>query len=176
MWPAFALLLVIEGVMFRALPFSGEGPPHIVGALLLAMGLNLVVVAVLAPAAGWWLRRRRSDLPRPIATDVAGTALLAGLFVALLVAGVVNHSSVARDQHARAASFVATSRYVHAQAPTYAATLGSMDVVRVEVGMWRSCVPGDEPEKPLCLFVNTEQEPPGVTRDPSRIPNYEFQR
>lgn len=176
MWPAFVVLTLVEGVLFDALPFSGDGPDHIVGALLLAAGLNLVVVAAIAPVTAVLLRRRRPDIPRPIATDHAGTVLLGVLFASLVLAGFVNRSSVQRDNRDRSASYQATFDYVHAREPAYVPTLEAMDAVRVEVGMFRTCVPGDEPDRPLCLFVDTDQSPPGVTRDPSPIPNFAFQR
>ena len=176
MWPAFAVVTLAEAFMFEALPFSGDGPGGFVASLLLAAGLNLVVVAALAPVAGMLLRRRRPDLPRAIAADHCGTALLVTLFACLLAAGIVNRSAVRRDARDLSASYVAASRYVHAQAPAYADTLGAMDAVRVEVGMWRACVPGPDPSRPLCLYVNTDQDPPGVTRDPERIPNALWRR
>ncbi len=87
-----------------------------------------------------------------------------------MAAGLVNRSAVQADERARAASYAATSKYVHAQAPAYAEFLTGADIVRLEVDIYRSCVPG--PERPLCLFVNTDQSPPGVTRDPDQTPNY----
>jgi hypothetical protein len=48
-----------------------------------------------------------------------------------------------------------------------------MDAVKVEDGMWRTCVAG---ERPLCLFVDTTTTPPGVTRDHDLIPNALWQR
>jgi hypothetical protein len=173
MWPAFIVATLVEGVTFDRLPFSGDGPDGIIAALLLAAGLNLIVVAVLAPVAGFLLRRRRRDLPRQIATDYCGTALVAGLFVALLAAGVVHHGAIARDNRDRAASYTATSVYVHNQAREYLPGLDAMDAVKVEDGMWRTCVAG---ERPLCLFVDTSQSPPGVTRDGDRIPNALWRR
>lgn len=170
MWPAFALLTIVECFLFGALPFSGDGPDGWVGALLLAAGLNLVVVAALAPLGGMLLRRRRADLPRPIASDMSGTVLLAVLFGALVIAGLVNRSAVQADERARAASYAATSDYVHAQEPDYVEFLGGADIIRLETDVYRSCVPG--PELPLCLFVNTDQSPPGITRDPDRTPNH----
>jgi hypothetical protein len=173
MWPAFAVATLAEGVMFERLPFVGDGPGGFVPALLLAAALNLVVVAALAPAAGALLRRRRRDLPRPIATDYCGTALLAGLFAALLAAGLVHHRAIARDDRDRVRSYTATSVYVHNQAREFLPRLEAMDAVKVEDGMWRTCVGG---ERPLCLFVDTTQSPPGVTRDGDRIPNALWQR
>ena len=55
----------------------GSGPHGVLPGVLIAGFANLAVVALLAPAAGRLLRRRRADLPRAIAADYAGTALLA---------------------------------------------------------------------------------------------------
>ncbi len=173
MWPAFIAATLVEAVTFDRLPFSGDGPAGFVPALLLAAGLNLIVVAALAPLAGALLRRRRRDLPRAIATDYCGTALLGALFASLLVAGLVHHGELARDDRDRASSLEATSVYVHNQAREQLAALDGMTAVKVVDGMWRTCVAG---ERPLCLFVDTTTSPPGITRDGDRIPNALWQR
>ena len=73
LWPTFLALTVVNAIVLRELPLAGErGPDGIMPALILAGFMNLVVVAVLAPLAGWLLRRRRRDLPRLIATDYSG--------------------------------------------------------------------------------------------------------
>ena len=51
-----------------------------------------------------------------------------------------------------------------------------MDAIEVEDGIWRSCVPSDEPDRSLCLFVNVEQSPAGVTRDREQTPNAMWRR
>jgi hypothetical protein len=173
MWPAFAAAVLVEGVTFDRLPFSGAGPDGLVPALLLAMALNLVVVAVLAPAAGLLLRRRRRDLPRAIATDLCGTALVGALLAGTLVAGIAHHGALARDGRDHAAALAAMSTFVHHQAPAYLPRLAGMDAVEVEDGMWRVCVSGSEP---LCVFADTKTTPPGVTRDGDRIPNAQWAR
>lgn len=159
MWPVFAALVIVEGVLFGALPFSGDGPDGFVAALLLATGLNLVVVALLAPLGGLVLRRRRADLPRPIANDVAGTALLVALLVSLVVAGLVNRSAVQRDERDLAHSLAAGARFLADR---------DVDALRLEPGVYRVCASGEEPS---CVYVNTDQSPPGITRDPAHIPN-----
>lgn len=173
MWPAFIAAVLVEGVTFDHLPFSGSGPDGLVPALLLAMALNLVVVAVLAPVAGLLLRRRRHDLPRAVAADRCGTVLVGALLAGTLAAGIAHHGAVARDDRDHAASLAAMSTYVHHQAPAYLPRLASLDAVKVEDGMWRACVGGD---RPLCAFVNTTTSPPGVTRDGDRIPNAQWAR
>ena len=57
-----------------------------------------------------------------------------------------------------------------AQAPRFAGGLDRPDVVELETDHYRVCVYGSE-RLPLCLFVNTDQRPAGIRRDPSREPN-----
>ena len=85
MWPAFLVLTLVDGVLLVVLPPYEGGPPAVFPGVLLALFANLLTVAVAAPAVGRLLRRRRPDLPRLVAADYAGAALLAAL-AALLVA------------------------------------------------------------------------------------------
>ena len=87
LWPAFIGLTVVDGVLITLLPPYTGTPPGLVGGLLLAGFANLLLTAVVAPFAGRALRRRRPDLPRPVALDQAGTALLCALTVVLLRRG-----------------------------------------------------------------------------------------
>lgn len=174
--PVFIAAVLTEAVLLNALPVWGDGPGGFVPGLLLAMALNLVVVAAIAPVAGMLLRRRRRDLPRAIANDYSGTALIGALLAGLLAGGLVHRSEVVRDDRGRSATAAATSTYVHNQAESYAEKLGSMTVLRLEPGLYRSCVPGPDPDRALCLFVNTDQSPAGVRRDPEGTPNQLYGR
>ena len=42
------------------------------------------------------------------------------------------------------------------------------------VPWFRACVPGDDPDRWLCLFVFTDQSPPGLRRDTNRAPNSSY--
>ena len=170
-WPVFLLLTVGEAVLLNVLPVWGDGPGGFAAGLLLAGCLNLIVVALLAPVAGMLLRRRRRDLPRAIATDYAGTALLGALAVALVAGGLGHHAALAHERAARTAAIFQVAHYVREQEPAYRSGLNEMDTMRVEDDMYRACVNGPDPDRPLCLFVRTDQSPPGVTRDPDRAPN-----
>src|SRR5215210_9031838 len=97
LWPAFVLLTIAEGVLLEVLPISGDGPGGVLPGVLLAGFANLICVAVLAPFAGASLRRRRPDLPRVIADNYAGTALLCAVAVALVTAGLVHRPQVAAE-------------------------------------------------------------------------------
>ena len=96
LWPAFLFLTVVDGVLITLLPPYSGTPPGLVGGLLLAGFANLLLTAVVAPFAGRALRRRRPDLPRPVALDYAGTALLCALTVVLVLAGLAHRPAVGR--------------------------------------------------------------------------------
>lgn len=170
-WPTFFVLTALEAILLVRLPPYEEGPRSAVAAVLLAGFANLFCVAVLAPLAGRWLRRRRRDLPRPVAENYAGTALLCTGALALLVAGFAHRPAVAARQADRAAQARAVHDYVVSQAPRYRSGLARMDAIQLEADMYRTCVPGPDPKRWLCLFVSTSQRPAGVTLDPDRAPN-----
>jgi len=166
-WPAFVTLTVADAVLIARLPFQGDGPDAI-GALLVAGFANLLVVAVLAPLAGLLVRRWwRPDLPRMIARDYAGTALLGLTTVVLVTGGLIHRPGRMAEDGDRAAALMAVHAYVRAQAPEFH---GALDMVREETDLYRVCAYADD-GLPLCLFVNTDQRPAGVRRDPSREPN-----
>ena len=172
LWPAYLVLTPLEAVVLTRLPFYGtDGPGTFVGALLLAGFLNLVLIAAVAPLLGRWLRSRRRDLPRVVASDVAGARLLVAGFVALVVAGLVHRPQVAEAERDYASQFVAVRDYVRTQAPEYGDGLPLLDALRLDEDVYRSCVPSDDPRKWLCLVVETDQHPAGVRRDGDQAPN-----
>jgi hypothetical protein len=172
LWPAFVAAVVVQALLLDLLPVAGDDGPGLFAAVLLAGFVNLIVVAVAAPLAGYWLRRRRPEMPAEIATDRAGAALLAAVCVAIAGLGLLHHSSVqdARDDlNAQAAS---ARRFVISQAPReYQANVGHLDTVKQGDDLYRTCVAGNDPDRAFCVFVNTDQSPPGVTRDPDQRPN-----
>jgi hypothetical protein len=169
-WPAFVTLTAVDAVVIARLPFQGDGPDA-VGAFLVAGFANLLAVAVAAPLAGALIRRFwRPDLPRLIARDYAGTALLGLVTVVLVTGGLIHRAGLEREHRARAAALAATHDYVVAQAPAFRGGLAAADAELQETDLYRVCVYGSE-QLPLCLFVNTDQVPAGVRRDPARVPN-----
>jgi hypothetical protein len=171
LWPAFVVLTLAEGVALERLPITGDGPGGVVPGVLLAGFANLICVATLAPLAGRRLRRRRPDLPRVIADNYAGTALLAAVAAAVVVAGLAHRPTVLDERADRGAMVGAIHDYVVAQAPAYRRGIAAAEAVRLEPELYRACVPGPDPKRWLCLFVSTDQRPAGVTVDPDRSPN-----
>ena len=170
-WPTFAVLTVVDGLLLTRLPFYEEGPGSLVAGLLVATFFNLIAVAVVGPLLGVRLRRRRPDLPRPIAADYASTAVLLVICAGLLVGGLLHRPAVAAERADVAAVVASTHDYVEREAPEHRAGLARTDAMRVEEDLYRSCVPGADPRRWLCLFVSTDQHPPGVVADPDQAPN-----
>lgn len=170
-WPTFAALTLVDAVLLTELPFYEEGPGTLVAGMLVAMFFNLLAVAVVGPLLGVRLRRRRPDLPKVIATDYASTAVLAVICAGLLAGGLLHRPAVAAERADVAAVAAVTHDYVVAQAPEYRDGLAGIDAMRVEEDLYRSCVPGPDSRRWLCLFVSTDQRPPGVVADPDRAPN-----
>lgn len=168
-WPAFVALTVVDAVVIARLPFQGEGTDAI-GAALVATFFNLLAVALVAPLVGTVLRRRRRDLPAIIARDYAGTAVLGLITVGLIAGGWSHRSAVLAERADQRAVFAAVHEYLVETEPAFMAGLGSMSVFRMEPEHYRACVDGPD-KRPVCLFVNTDQSPAGIKRDPSRDPN-----
>ena len=94
LWPAFIVLTLAEGVALQVLPIAGDGPGGVVPGVLLAGFANLILIAAVAPLAGHRLRRRRPDLPRVVAQNYAGTALLLVFAAAVLAGGLIHRPAV----------------------------------------------------------------------------------
>lgn len=172
LWPAFGVAVVVDAVILHQLPIAGDQGPGPVGALLLATFFNLIVVAVGAPLAGAWLRRRDRTLPRMIADDRAGTALLAALTLVLLAAGLAHRPSLRSAEDDFRAQSEAVRRWVARSAPAaYRRNVDRADTWKPGPDLFRTCVPGPDPRRSLCLLVLTDHTPPVVRVDPDQRPN-----
>ena len=175
-WPAFAVLTVLDTALLHWLPLAGDGTA-IVPAFLLAGCVNIVVVAALSGLGGWWLRRRRPDLPKVVADDYVGTGLLVAVSVVFLAVGLVHRPQLLddrRDLQAQATSF---RHYVRTQAPAeFRRHLPAADTLRMEEDLYRSCVPGNDPNRWLCPYLDTSDRPVTVTKDRNREPNASLNR
>jgi hypothetical protein len=171
LWPAFFALTAVDGALIALVPPYEGTPRGAIGGVLLAGFANLAVVAVLAPAAGYLLRRRRRDLPRVVANDYAGAALLLALCAGLLAAGLAHRPAVAAEHGDEAAVLDAVRGYVGAHAAEWRPGLDRVDAVQLAPEVYRACVPGGDPRRALCLIVDTDRRPAAVARDGSMEPN-----
>jgi len=169
-WPTFAVLTVLDTVLVARLPFTGEGTDAW-GAVLLAGFLNLLVVAVFAPLAGLVLRRRRRDLPFFVARDYAGTTILVFVTACLIAGGLLHRSALAAEHADQQAVFTAVHKYLQAAKSPFAPYAWGAVLRLLEDESYRACVYRPQEKRPVCFFVNTDQSPAGVTRDPTRQGN-----
>lgn len=175
-WPTFVAVTLLDAALIHHLPLAGEGTGWI-AALLLAGCLNLIAVAVLGGIGGWLLRRRRPDLPKVVADDYVGTALVLAMAAVFLVAGLLHRPQVLDEREAVATQAAAVRRWVAAEAePLYRSHVAAADTLRLEEDLYRTCVPGDDPKRHLCLIVDTASSPPVVKRDDNREPNASLNR
>jgi hypothetical protein len=174
LWPTFAVVTVLDAALLHWLPISGDGTGW-VPALLLAGSLNVLAVAALGGLLGWRLRKRRPDLPKVVADDYAGTALVLAVAVGFLVAGLLHRPQLQDDRADFSAQSWAARRYVEASAPPeYQRRIAQADSVQVDDELFRTCVPGEDPDRWLCLFIDTSGHPATVDRDTSRESNAAF--
>lgn len=173
-WPAFVALTLADGILLHTLPIAGDGI-DVVPAVILAGFFNLFAVAVGAPIAGLLLRRRRRDLPRIVAADYAGTALLLGVSAILLGAGLLHRPAIRASQRDMADQAAAVRRYVLGEEPAaYRIGLANANTWKIEDDLFRTCVPRHGSSRWLCLLVDTSQRPPGLTVDEDHVPNQQF--
>jgi hypothetical protein len=172
MWPAFLVALVFDAVLLHWLPISGDVAPDLFAAVLLAFFFNLVAVAVGAPLLGRLVRRRWPGLPKVVADDRAGTALVAATAAVLLGLGLAHRPAVQRQQDAFDAQAAAARTFVLARAPArFRAHVDRMDTWKQGAGLYRTCVPGPNDRRSFCVFVNTRHDPPLVIGDRDQSPN-----
>jgi hypothetical protein len=177
LWPTFVVVVLAEAVLLQVLPVAGDKGPGLFATVLLAGFANLIVVAVAAPLAGRWLRSRQPSMPSVVATDRAGTALLAAGLGLVLVLGLAHHTVVRAAQDDLAAQAASARRFVINQAPhEFQENVNHLSTWKQGPALYRTCVAGHDPDRAFCVFVNTDQSPPGVTRDPDERPNAAVER
>jgi hypothetical protein len=173
MWPTFVVLTVADGVLLHELPVSGDGTGVLPG-ILVAGFVNLFAVAVLAPLVGRLLRRRRTDLPRLIAIDYAGTALLLAVTGGLVVAGLVHRPAVLARERGLDSGISQVRRQVLEKRGTAHGTAASIDLLKVNPDFYRACVPIVEPRRATCFFIDLTRRPVRARHDPNPAVNSDW--
>jgi hypothetical protein len=173
-WPAFVVLTLVDGILLVVLPPYEGAPENVFPGVLLAGFVNLLAVAVVAPAVGLLLRRRRPDLPRLIASNYAGSWLLIAITALLAGAGLLHRGAVGEEEAREQAVASAMHDYVLREEPGLRGSLDTIDLIRIDRDYYRACIPGERARHFVCLFVTTDQHPPGVTRDTEEVPNRSY--
>lgn len=172
LWPTFAAGLVVDALLLELLPIAGDDGPGLFAALLLAGVLQLVVVAAGTQLAGRLVRRARPTLPKIVADDRAGTALLVALGVTFLTLGLSHRGAIDAERTAFAVQADAARAFVLANAPPeFRDHVDRMDTWKLRRDHYRTCAPGADRRHAFCVYVFTDQDPARLVADPDRTPN-----
>ncbi len=167
MWPVFVSAIVADAVIGVLLPPSGD-TQAVFGAAIIAAFLNLFAVVLGSWPIGALLRRRRPDLPVSVARNYGGTIAIAGVTVALLVAGLAHRPAILQHRVAKRDAIVRAQAWIGARAPdAFRRSMSVVDVYAIEPGaMYRICVPDAPRLRTYCVVVRDRQPfPGGVTFD-----------
>jgi hypothetical protein len=183
-WPLFLALTVLDGLLVTWLPPGGTRALF-VPALVLCGFANLFLIGAVAP----WLARRMvarqgerppsSTFPPAnhleLLTDRIAAIVLALATVGLLIAGAGNHPVVvaATDRLARGGAAARDYALAHGPADVRrnarAANINSHELQ--QDGLFRMCIPYDDPTRAFCMYVDASKHPPTVRPDGDSQPN-----
>lgn len=156
LWPAFVALTIVDAVIAHALPPSGESQSF-VGALLIALLLNLLAVLLLSRPLGAALRRYRKDLPSVVARDYGGRAAIVAITAAVLAFGLLHRGSIVQHRRAMEDAITRAQAWIGARAPAeFRRNVQFVSTFAIEPGhLYRTCVPSDRSARTFCVIVNT---------------------
>jgi hypothetical protein len=183
-WPLFLVLTVADALIVHWLPPNGTRALF-VPALVICSFANLFLIGAVAP----WLARRMvarqgqqppsSTFPPAnhveLLTDRIATIVLALATVGLVIAGAGNHKVVvaATDRLARGGAAARDFALVHGPADVRrnarAANINSHELQ--QDGLFRMCIPYDDPTRAFCMYVDSSRKPPTVRPDSDTRPN-----
>jgi hypothetical protein len=157
LWPAFIALTVADAVVGHLLPPSGESQT-LIGAALVAGVLNLIGVVLLSRPLGAVFRRVRADLPAIVARDYAGTTVVTAVAVALLVAGLAHHPTLAAHHSTMEDAIKRAQAWIGDRAPAeFRRNIRFVSTFAIQPGsIYRTCVPSDRRDRTYCVIVKTK--------------------
>ena len=157
LWPVFVAATVADAVLEHLRPPASD-TQSIASAALVGLAANLLVVLLLSPPVAALMRRARGDLPRVVARNYAGTWAVLAASAALLLAGLIHHSTVIANQNALRDATVRAQAWIGARAPEeFRRNVSLPDTVAIEAGsIYRTCVPGSDQRRTYCVIVKTQ--------------------
>lgn len=180
-WPAFAAAIVLDAVILHELPplnalETDPGDLNWPVAFILSGFGNLALVAitdVLGRFAETKRRQRGIEDPHvAVQTDRVAVAALAIGVVGVLAWGLATRNTAVTETEATQRNAEAVRDWVLTNGTEeFRRNLHTANTERLADGYFRTCVADDSRRRFLCLFVDTEKDPPEVVRDPSMLPN-----
>lgn len=192
-WPAFVLFTLADAFVLDVLPpittTGVDSGLNFVEGLLIATFGNLVIVGAAAPFLARRLAARRQagvggaggdpspepglvDVDREVLQDRIATALLVAGLAATFVAGLANRQVIVSETDATEAAGRAVLDYVEtSDNDELRRNVETANIKRLGDDYFRICIARDDRERFFCLLVDTDADPPTVTKDPSAEPN-----
>jgi hypothetical protein len=184
LWPAFAAAVAVDAAILHFLPPVGSEQQinapeglNVVGDLILAGFVNLFLVAVIAP----WLAKRLSARPAPEGEPVPPYELQFGRTAAILmsvgalglvVVGLGNRPLIVSETQATEANARLVRQWVmNHGSPEMQRNLETANTARLSSNFFRTCIANDHRTRYWCFFVDTQADPPKLTRDTDARPN-----
>ncbi len=153
LWPLFIVLTILDAVIGHALPPQGQ-TESLVAAALLACVLNLIAVVLGSRPLGAVLRHYRPDLPRVVARDYAGRAVVVAVAAALAAVGLLHHSTIVADHRAMQDAIGRAQAWIGDRAPAeFRREVQLVNAFTIEAGIYRICVPGAGGTRSYCVIV-----------------------
>jgi hypothetical protein len=104
--------------------------------------------------------------------DRAGTALLVAGVFGCLASGLAARPTVVSETEDTEANARAVQAYVNRSGDDeLVRNIETANTIRLGEDYFRTCIARDDRRRFLCLFVETNESPPKVVRDPSQEPN-----
>lgn len=183
MWPAYAVLTILDALILHALPPVSGGVDFIPG-LILSSFCNLFLMGAVAPWLGKRLAKRESgtegngvpfEVRAEVLKDRTAAVLLGTATLGLVVAGLAARPLIVSETRDTERNAELVRDYVLSEAPDeIQRNVDTANTVKLEDGYFRTCVNFDDRTRAFCLFVDVDAEPPIVRKDPSTLPNQEF--
>jgi hypothetical protein len=179
MWPSFAALTLLDGLLLHHLSPVREGI-DLIPAILVATFGNIVLIGAVAPwlARRIWKRRPAAEPGAPpkaqleVLSDRIGTGLLVASVFGILAAGLANRPTIVVETKERERAAKELEDYVNAHAgDELRRNLEASDTARLADGYYRSCIPHDDRDRWSCFFLDARGRETTLVRDPSQLPN-----
>ena len=184
MWPTFAAVTLLDGLIMWRLPPVGGGV-DLIPAILIATFGNLVVIAALAPwlARRTWARRPAAQPGAPpraqleVLTDRIGTGLLVATVIGVVAAGLAARPTVVSEtkESERNANAFRSFILAHGDAELIR-NLETANTVELGDALFRTCVARDDRRHYFCTLIDARKDPAKVDVDPSAEPNSAYKR
>ena len=181
-WPAYAVLTLLDAFILHELPPVRTGVDFIPG-LIIASFTNLFLMGAVGPFLAKRLVRQEAPGAVPptvrleVLKDRAAAILLGLATLGLVAAGLATYPLRVNETDDLARNAELVEEYLPGNAPhEIQRNYETANTIRLEEGYFRTCINYDDRTRVWCVFVDVDAEPPTVVRDPSSIPNQEFQR